>query len=286
MSNRELDNLFKTKLEDLERKPSANAWERIQAGKQKKKRKGIWFYTGIAATIVLLAAFTGVFLFNNDTETTTTIATLKENTKGEEHSVKTESPLVITDKKERDSQVLEEQENNAQPEASGTIASPAQQVSGTDNFTAHSDRNKDEKRSDNKKTLENGSSGIETSNNLNSVAKVENTPIENQNGEPETGKEEIKILHSHATNSTTVASTNQQPEVQDKGQTITFNIEDFKTATATAKAEEKEEKISPLKKVVDFAKNLKESDAGLGELREAKNELFALNFKKENDDSK
>ncbi|GAA0893075.1 hypothetical protein GCM10009122_27540 [Fulvivirga kasyanovii] len=284
MSNRELDNLFKTKLEDLERKPSANAWERIQAGKQKKKGKGVWFYAGIAAAIVLLAAFTGVLLLNNETEDTT-IANLEESTKGQERAINTESPLA-SDKKEKEPEVPEGQKNNARPEASGTIASPSQQAGDTDNFIAHSDRNKDKKGSNNKKPLENGSSGVETYNNFNTPTKVENTSVEIQNEKPETGEEEIKILDSHATNSTTVASTNQQPEAQDKGQTITFNIEDFKTAAAVAKAEEKEEKRSPLKKVVDFAKNLKEGDAGLGELREAKNELFALNFKKENDNSK
>lgn len=286
MSNRELDNLFKTKLEDLEKTPSANAWERIQAGKQKKKGKGIWFYTGIAAAIALLAAFTGVFLLNNDTETTTTIATLEENTNGEEHSVKTESTLAVSDKNEKDSQVLEEQENNAQPEGSRAIASPSPEVSSTDNLIAHSDQNNNEKRSNHKKTSENGSSKAETHNNLNSMAKTENASVKDQNEKLKAENEETINLDSHATNATTVASTNQQNEAESKGQTITFNIEDFKTATTVTKAEEKEEKKSPLKKVAAFAKSLKEGDTGLGELREAKNELFALNFKKENDDSK
>ncbi|MBL6448132.1 hypothetical protein JMN32_17570 [Fulvivirga sp. 29W222] len=283
MSNRELDNLFKTKLEDLERNPSANAWERIQAGKQKKKETGIWLYTGIAAAVILLVTLTSVFLLNGDTETPTTIATLKENIKDEKHSIKTNTPLASIEK-EKESEISQEQENNVQPEASDIIAPSSQQAGNTENLMGHNERS-----SFNGKSAEQGTSKTKTNNDTkNGITKIEIISSENQNDEPKVERTDTKILDSHATNNTTVASTNQQVETKDKGgQTMTFNIEDFKATKTVAEVNEpEEEKKSPLKKVAAFAKSLKEGDAGLSELREAKNELFALNFKKENDNSK
>ena len=281
MSNRELDNLFKTKLEDLERKPSANAWDRIQAGKQQKKGKGIWFYSSIAAAVVLLIASAGVFLLNNDnTATTTGITALEDDVKQKEAMAakEVEEEKLSLQKSESSQQLAVDNEQNSHSEEA--IISKDNKDNKKD-LIAHSSQAKAVSKAN-----KGESSDKDLSKTRNQEPKTKNSELKTENQELNIENTEPKTLNSHATNSTTVASTNQQPKEQDKGQTITFNIEDFKAATTVAKAAEKEEKRSPLKKVVDFAKNLKEGDAGLGELREAKNELFALNFKKENDNSK
>ncbi|UII24956.1 hypothetical protein LVD15_16780 [Fulvivirga maritima] len=95
-----------------------------------------------------------------------------------------------------------------------------------------------------------------------------------------------KISIPDATTESEIASTKQ---IEEKGQTYTFNIEDFQKkkeeSIATASEENnRDEDKSAFKKVLQFAKDLKESD-GLGELRKAKNELLLINSKK-NDYSK
>ncbi|UII24957.1 hypothetical protein LVD15_16785 [Fulvivirga maritima] len=54
MSDQQLDKLFKSKLEDIKKEPSSDAWNKLNSKIQQKKSRGAWFYIRIAASILLL----------------------------------------------------------------------------------------------------------------------------------------------------------------------------------------------------------------------------------------
>ena len=79
----------------------------------------------------------------------------------------------------------------------------------------------------------------------------------------------------HATDETNSASKTS------KGKSVIFDISEFSQKSAMAQIEVEEKKQSKLKKIFNIAKDIKQGESGLKDLREAKNELFALGNKKE-----
>ncbi|ELR68414.1 hypothetical protein C900_00382 [Fulvivirga imtechensis AK7] len=278
MSDRELDHLFKSKLDELEKRPSARAWDEIQSNITTKNKRSTWFYSGIAAAIVVLAAVGSVLWVNRGTEQpVVTIAEKSEvgSRKAEDRSEKAE---VRSPKSEVGSTKSEVEGNSSMVTKEPLLALNNTSSNRTDTNTKQQTANR-ELSSENKEP-QTGNSKLETENSelltVNSDLRTENSELKTQNGELRTENSELKT------------STDQKQEPN--GQTLIFNIEDFdsrKALTTNNNESEqgKDKRSSTLRKVLDFAKNVKEGDAGLGELREAKNELFALNFKKD-DDSK
>lgn len=275
MSNRELDNLFKNKLDELEVRPSAGSWEKIQGNLTQEGKRGAWFYAGIAAAIVLLAIFTGVFLFNNtgkQPEQQIALSQPESTVKNPGTSVPDEiEPTAPEEQKEWQSTGQEKMNEDK----AGKQPAPTQTKNKTQKTDANTLKNINTAPSkapqDQLAVEKQVTKGVDTSDPI---------PV----SEDLIAVKELKI-DTGATNETAIASTDQKQN--DGGQTLVFNIEDFNAKVNVASANETEkEKRSTLKKVLDFAKSVKEGDGGLAELREAKNELFALNFKKENDNSK
>jgi len=61
MSDREIDNLFKSRLDDYSRVPSPRVWEKLE--QKADRKKGLWKrYFGIAASLILLIAATVLFM--------------------------------------------------------------------------------------------------------------------------------------------------------------------------------------------------------------------------------
>ena len=57
MKKHPVDDLFARKLDAWEPKPSADVWQRIQAGQQKKQRRGVgWYWYAAASVAILLTA--------------------------------------------------------------------------------------------------------------------------------------------------------------------------------------------------------------------------------------
>ena len=81
--------------------------------------------------------------------------------------------------------------------------------------------------------------------------------------------EDKEKINSKATPPTTITSTRQKPIK------LEFTLEDFSSEQPVATVNE--EKSSGLKKVWDLAREVKNGD---GPVHEIKNELFALNFRK------
>lgn len=81
---------------------------------------------------------------------------------------------------------------------------------------------------------------------------------------------------------TELTARNSQPTTQ-KGITLTYSLPALKKQDAPAEplvAEQKEQKKTGFERVIEIAKEVKTGDA-LGELRQAKDDIFALDFRKD-----
>lgn len=275
MSNRELDHLFKSKLEELEKQPSARAWNEIQASVNTRNKRGGWFYSGIAAAIVALVTVGSILWVNRDTEQPV------EQIAGKTEVGSQKSEVRSRESEDRSGESEVEAQRNTSLVKKEPLLALNNASSNTNKETANSksQTSNPELRSKNNK-LQTGNTKLET---VNSELQTVNSELRTQNSEPENRELRTKDSEPRTEDS-------EMRTVNTDGQTLIFNIEDFNTSKVTATMDdadetEKDKKPSTLRKVIDFAKNVKEGDAGLGELREAKNELLALNFKKD-DDSK
>jgi hypothetical protein len=65
MNDKELDRLFRQKLDPMEVTPSAEAWQQLEAGLQHKKEKKIWAHISrVAAVVLLLLGSWGAFEYS------------------------------------------------------------------------------------------------------------------------------------------------------------------------------------------------------------------------------
>lgn len=269
MKDQELDNLFRNKLESIKREPSANAFDKIQNKLQKpEKKSGLWLYMKVAAAILLLISLS-VVLYKTDVFEGSNNMPVANN-----QAQPTREQNIETDHQLEEQPLLAESEA-AKPEEEAIYS---QQTESS--ITSENNEEKPIESTDNQENKRR-SKKVQSQQQAPVTAEMEEHFAHNI---VEEAQEIEKISEPHATTETAVAS-NEQKE-KESGQTFTFDIEDFDkkaVASATTETTEKEDK-SALKKVLNFAKNLKESD-GLGELRDAKNELFAFNSKKD-DNSK
>lgn len=73
MKKHPVDDLFARKLDAWEPKPSADVWQRIQAGQQKKQRRGVgWYWYAAASVAILLTA--GYMVWDGTANTPTGLA--------------------------------------------------------------------------------------------------------------------------------------------------------------------------------------------------------------------
>ena len=276
MSNRELDNLFKNKLEDIKKTPSSKAWQKLQSDLPEDTKKGTWYYLGIAASILLLTGFVGFMLINNEDKPDEQLAEkqiLQNGEKRDVNGVDTETTI-------QDADIASK--NIADNNRKNTAVQTSTSKNYEDNTYAKS--NKPE------------SLNTSTTNKNKALTKVnhalQDTELVAKNTkDKDLDTNEKKVSDTNAT--TNEVSTSIEQEEQSNGKTLIFDIEDFKKKTIAVNnesineiGEEDPQKKSRIRKVFSAIKNIKESENGLGELRNAKNDLFALNFKKDNEGSK
>lgn len=277
MSNQELDNLFKHKLEKLHKQPSANAWDRIQSQTQSKTSPMIWWR--VAAAILLLMV-SGIIVWQ-----------YVKTTEIQQPAVSEKQPTNELKKNDNSEQLMANIDNDEPKLAEKT---EKQSDVKTNTQTSSANRNTG-KKIENAQTAESHASEKQSSHQpkeekpnqveqLKPVETLENTDLE---------KNIASMNTPDATIEKQTASSKQQAE---EGTTLEFDLEDFKnsalasnetTTNQDLKAEGTEDQSKKgLSKVWDIVKDLKK-EANIGELREAKDEIFAFNFKKENkNDSK
>ena len=260
MKNQALDNLFKNKLAELRKEPPANTWERIQANT--KKERFPWIYIRIAAAVVILAVFAGIiWIFTSNQPAVKIIAI--HGTPVDERAEKQSN--------EHKQQVVDE---NKAIEGLAQANKPEQKTTEKPQAESGPPKKQNPVTAQNKLT-------IDKTANKKSEQLAKST--ETESNQPETYNQQP------ATRTQKGESSYQQQETRKRGtRAVTFNIEEFTAAripeTTNVPANDVEKKTT-WKKVVDFAKNIKDGKETIGEIREAKNELFALNFKNKNENS-
>lgn len=217
-----IDEFFKTKLENHQLAPSADAWQKIEAGLTKKNSAWIW---RLAAAFILFGLLSGAwYLWNNTTE---------------------EPELV--------------QQPESTPQKENLM--PVQPEERKQNLVADSKTERKQKTevkvnaSQNKKEHE--------------PEKI-NTQIE----EPQVAIVQPDVLVAE---SKVPETTTRKPIV------IEFTLEAMPVKTtepAYADATADDDK-SGFQKILEKARDIKNGESELGSLRDAKNELFALDFRRD-----
>lgn len=242
--NQQPDKFFRDKLEGFQKNPPASAWDKIAAAQNKKKSKGLWWR--IAATFLLLAAAAYLLLPANRIEPDATLAET-----GNAHN-----DLPDTTKKQPSIEDLTKK------------VEPAKE---TPDHIAHNNINKN---SVNKKR---------TAKNKNETEAV--SPSDEQadrnNGVPTVPEDKDSESKAVAVAEIGVNKNSNHP-AEIKHVTLTYSAQDVseylnKTSLADATSEEK--KPSTLKKLLKKANDLNTNQDPLGELRQRKNEILALNFR-------
>lgn len=250
------DKLFREKLEGFQKKPLPAVWERVEKNLNKKNSKLLWLKVAAA---ILLTATVSIFLVITPRNTFNTQIVSKEKEQPRTNKAEKRNTEVLTD--------------SLQPEKVEE-AKRAPKVAG---------RKKSKKKFEQKaQTL-----GERVKNEPPSAFASDHTVAVIQKPNPETdSKETLPVKKDKA--ETLTSSDDQAPMAQsikkkESGVTLIYTVAEVnekyldKKALADATAENK--KASTLRKLLDKAHDLKHNQDPLGELRQRKNEILALNFK-------
>ena len=232
---KEMDDLFRSKLEDHAILPSASAWERVEAGLPGKNTYTlIWRW---AAAIVVGGLMLGIFL-RKPVETKTVAKTQAVPEKQAPLNKKASAPL------------LSEKNNNIKKQ-------------------------------------------LRPTNKHLPVNKVEN----NSNQEMQAPVEEI--ITSQPEKVEIAQATIPSPAESRKRIVLTYTLEDVTAPVVAQKFDDtgiqgptqplvadQKEKENSFRKMFDFARTVKNSESPIGELRDMKEELFALELKKKSTSKK
>jgi hypothetical protein len=244
-----IDQFFKDKLEGHNLAPSEEAWAKVEANLSKKNNVVIW---RIAAAILVAGALISVIMWsqrdNNNHEKI--LATKKSN----KDSVKEKSaPQISSIEKKKEAKPKNKKSSNILP-ASPQIGNKADQKESIEIKTRSVTTTEGETLTTTKIVGKNNSSVA--------TAFVKTSAVEKTSDDKEK-------INTKATPPTAIASTKQKPIK------LEFTLDDISSDQPVATASE--EKSTGLKKVWDLAREVKNGD---GPVHEIKNELFALNFKK------
>jgi hypothetical protein len=247
MSNK-VDKLFKEKLEGHSLQPSAQAWEKLEAHLGKKNKIVLW--TRVAAAVILLGLLTFAGInWNSEVRRQESEVGSKESGVGSKES----------GVGSQESGVGSQESEVRRQEATNAVA---------------------EKR---KVTRKQGAEPkIATRVAEEAVEEIAIVPEEEVTHETQPGSQPDLTPHtSHPTPHTAHLT----PE---KGITLTYSLPAVKKQEAPAEpvvAQVAEQKKTGFERVIEIAKEVKNGDA-LGELRQAKDDIFALDFKKDKDKKK
>lgn len=240
-----LDSLFKKKLEEHTLPPNEDAWARVEANLPKKNNAIAW---RIAAAILIAGALITVGVSTLKKSDAPTLAKKIE-------PVKSLDSVSRKDAKAQ-SQKVEERNLSSVDEKKTNVVSEGQEQSSLKQSTSQEFISREDKETQSKNKVNEP---------IQEVAQTQQTIL----------NEEVK--QNLKTEATTVAQTTSTPS--EKPIKLEFTLEDVATdQTAVADAETRN---SGLKKMWEKALQIKNGEGPVNQLLEKKDELFALNFKKE-----
>jgi hypothetical protein len=243
------DNFFSEKLKGFQKPAPPAAWNRIESNLSKKNDKALWLK--VAAALLLLAtAFTFIIVRNNATTSEPT-AKLQEQT-----SPTTPTDSVQSRRKNLNEPVLSKDSSPGKPAAK-------QKAKKTET---------DQKKKNVQRTLE----GPPSFTSRQSIAQTS------------ANAKEVSVVDSGSTIvmslKESVAAANEEVITKPARSSVKIvynsgDVEKYLDKKSLAEATSDEKKTSTLKKVLDKAYDLKHNQDPLGELRQKKNEILALNFR-------
>jgi hypothetical protein len=232
------DNLFRSKLENYQMTAPANAWSKIEAGVHATERKG-WIWMRIAAGVVLLM-IAGLFVWNYGPSDINKLANTHEAIQ------ENASALITSD------------ENNTTESTPNTIAQQTEKIELKPALTTA------------KKKTSRVSAGqvttvtvLQSNENQEMNYAVNTMPAGNQSDE-------------------SVAVSITEEKVATAGVYLVITAEEvnekYLRQSPADDATTAEKKSSRMQMLMAVANNITSGDAGIGDLRQIKDEIFALNF--------
>jgi hypothetical protein len=249
------DKLFREKLEGFHKPAPAAAWNKIEAGLQKKNNTTIWLR--VAAAVLLAAVATFLIWTNQRTPSGQIAADTNQNNKKESQT---------QDQKHDQTKVQEEQNRQPQQAQPSVAITPVEKANRT---KADLPPVKNIQTAEEPVVVE--EPVIEE---LVSFAPVDNA---NDSSEIETANTTEEPLVS--------VNSIDEEEKQDQSRVLVLSVEEvnakYLDKEALAKATSAQKKSSTFRKLLNKAYDLKNNQDPFGELRQKKNEILALNFKSE-----
>lgn len=253
------DQIFKEKLINYQRPAPAGAWSRVEASRAKKKSEA--FFYRIAAAILLLASVTGIIWFSlKGTDRPEPLVSQREAVINNPEATlpTTKDTTTNTDKVEAEPvpDVITAPETVQEKVAIQTIEKPvinslAENKSKEDHLTTQPDKQ------DVVETID----LVQEENLIAEAVVTENIPT--ASSQPEEDESSFKLVI-----------------------TADYVEQKYLNKNVVAEATEEEEKSSGLMKLLNKAYDLKSNKNPLGELRQKKNEILALNLQKDKKNNK
>lgn len=267
--NQQPDKLFQHKLRNYQKTAPASAWDKISAAQASKKHPAVWLK--IAASLLLIGAAGATwFLTRPDTAT---------------HSLseKNQHPYSET------TPPSDSSEQRSLPDAGSSISGssladerPLQKPAESSNKSGTHDDHKTEKIN----SRSGRENAVASTQHAGSSEAVKHNDIATRM--PESGNAGIEVASTlnetsanDAISNDEVTSTAKSSSIAATGVTLSYSVEDvsaYLEKNISDEATEEDKKQSTLKKLLQKANDLKTNQDPVGELRQRKNEILALNF--------
>lgn len=261
MSNHKIDQLFKNKIEGYTIKPSSEAWMKLDAQLNPGNKKGIIWWSSIAASVAIVVAITLWTISTTDNGLDNNAVALQDNTATTPESQN-------NDTNDSDQQPIAEQPENT-PIAVIEQVEEAKNKATTDDRESNDmipPKNKEERVNEQVEKLVPETNDLENEEDAESIEEIINniTPV---NSDELLAVNEIEPI--------------QEVEIK-RDEQIRGSVKIIYTLQPVVKTDSSilnpKKKNSSFNKMVAFAKDITESENGIGNLREAKDNL--LSFKK------
>jgi len=245
--NQQPDKLFREKLEGYNRPAPTGAWDKIDAGLQKKNNKGPGLVWKVAASLLLIALVGyGVWPTAN------------------------EQPKPIAKKQDAENKHAKGQETNTVPAPDEKSTSPLQPDLPSKEIHHTAKHNKVEETEKPKEEL------------IEQPVEEKLTPsLEVENPIAQTNEKVIEELPVTQTEKSEAVAINTSTPARTTLIITAKEADEYLNKKELAQATSKEKKSSTLKKLLKKADDLTNDQDPFGELRQKKNEILALNFKTE-----
>jgi ABC-type nickel/cobalt efflux system permease component RcnA len=250
--NQQPDKLFRDKLEGFHKPVPTAAWNKIEAGLQKKNNKTIWLKVAAAVLLVAVAAF---------------LVWTNQRTPAEQLATDT----IQNNKKENQGQDQKHDQTEAKEES---IVQPEQMPPPIATTIGKKASRTKSIQSPPVKSVEEEPIVIE-----------EPVIEELVSFTPPANTTDSSVVETTNTMEETIIVASSTEEEQDQSRVLVLSVEEvnakYLDKEALAKATSAQKKSSTFRKLLNKAYDLKYNQDPFGELRQKKNEILALNFKSE-----